>query len=424
MKAQLANKLSNNVNTGKKKTYIILGSVLVVIIIAAVAIFLAINSSKNVKDLYFQTEVKNFADLMNEIQKNRNEAANKYKPFKEKPSRTRYEISAKLLETDKEAGNNSNNTGNGSRKNSNENFVNLSKQAIEIINNAKLIYNSRYDTGKGINMTTLSFLLAGQNIVDINTISQDDIIGLQIPVIYDKYFIADKNNISDALGKLGLDIPLKSIISPSQLKDAASFSEEETKNLFTDYMSFLQENISNENLSMLKNVEIQELQHPSIASGNQQEAKKTGKYNIFKIQLSEEDFKPIALKTIDFLCSDSRFINMTSGNIASILNLIENTGILNTVSSADFILDEFKNYSDIEQLRTTLTTFISNSSFPDGFNMSLITDLKGNIVDRKINFSSQKADEFVRKYSIQTGSFFTKVTIEQGLDEDSSNNAL
>ena len=63
-------------------------------------------------------------------------------------------------------------------------------------------------------------------------------------------------------------------------------------------------------------------------------------------------------------------------------------------------------------------------SFPDGFNMTLITDLKGNIVDRKIDFSSQGQDEPVRKYNIHAGSFFTKVTIEQGSSEDSSNNAL
>jgi len=273
-------------------------------------------------------------------------------------------------------------------------------------------------------MTTLSFLLAGQNIVDINTLSQDEIIGLQIPVIYDKYFVMDKNNISGALNKFGLDIPLKSIISPSQLKDAATFSEEETKNLFTDYINFLQESISNQNISMSKNVEIQELQYPSITSGNQQESKKTGKYNIFKIQLSEEEFKPVALKTINFLCSDSRFADMTSGNITSILNLIESTGILNTVSSADSLLDEIKNYSDMEKLKSILTDFINNTAFPDGFNMTLITDLKGNIVDRKIDFSSQGQDEPVRKYNIHAGSFFTKVTIEQGSSEDSSNNAL
>ncbi len=420
MKAQLANKLSINVNTGKKKTYVILVSIIAVIIIAAIAAFVAINSNKNVKDLYFQTEIKNFADLMNEIQKKRIDVENKYKPFKEKPSRSRYEISVKISDAAKDVGSNSNN----SSKNNSGSFINLSRQAIEIINNAKLIYNLRYDLGKGMNMTTLSFLLAGQNIVDINTLSQDEIIGLQIPVIYDKYFVMDKNNISGALNKFGLDIPLKSIISPSQLKDAATFSEEETKNLFTDYINFLQESISNQNISMSKNVEIQELQNPSITSGNQQESKKTGKYNIFKIQLSEEEFKPVALKTINFLCSDSRFADMTSGNITSILNLIESTGILNTVSSADSLLDEIKNYSDMEKLKSILTDFINNTAFPDGFNMTLITDLKGNIVDRKIDFSSQGQDEPVRKYNIHAGSFFTKVTIEQGSSEDSSNNAL
>jgi len=420
MKAQLANKLSINVNTGKKKTYVILVSIIAVIIIAAIAAFVAINSNKNVKDLYFQTEIKNFADLMNEIQKKRIDVENKYKPFKEKPSRSRYEISVKISDAAKDVGSNSNN----SSKNNSGSFINLSRQAIEIINNAKLIYNLRYDLGKGMNMTTLSFLLAGQNIVDINTLSQDEIIGLQIPVIYDKYFVMDKNNISGALNKFGLDIPLKSIISPSQLKDAATFSEEETKNLFTDYINFLQESISNQNISMSKNVEIQELQYPSITSGNQQESKKTGKYNIFKIQLSEEEFKPVALKTINFLCSDSRFADMTSGNITSILNLIESTGILNTVSSADSLLDEIKNYSDMEKLKSILTDFINNTAFPDGFNMTLITDLKGNIVDRKIDFSSQGQDEPVRKYNIHAGSFFTKVTIEQGSSEDSSNNAL
>jgi len=110
MKAQLANKLSINVNTGKKKTYVILVSIIAVIIIAAIAAFVAINSNKNVKDLYFQTEIKNFADLMNEIQKKRIDVENKYKPFKEKPSRSRYEISVKISDAAKDVGSNSNNS--------------------------------------------------------------------------------------------------------------------------------------------------------------------------------------------------------------------------------------------------------------------------------------------------------------------------
>jgi len=414
MKTQLV----NNVNTQKKKLYIIIGIALITLIAVAIAVIFVMNSNKDVKDLYFQTEIKNFVNSMDELKKIQDDSITRNKPFRENPSRTRYELSAKLSKTD------NSNSSNNTNSNNTEGFINIPTQAVDIINSTKLILNSRYDIKKDINMSSLSFLLEGQSFIDINTLFQGDTIGLQLPIIYDKYFIMDKNNVSEALSKFGLDIPIKSIFSISQLQAATTFSIEDSKNIFIDYLKFLQENISIENISMSKNVKLQELKYPSIASVNPEEAKKTGKYNIFSIKLSEEEFKPIAIKTVDVLCSDSRFVDMTIGNLTSILNIIEEAGYLNMASSIESAVKNINNLKDIESLKTELTGIINNTAFPDGFNMTLVVDPSGNLADRKISLSSKTMNEPVRKYSMQTGKFFTKTTIEQESARDSDGNAL
>ena len=414
MKTQLV----NNVNTQKKKLYIIIGIALITLIAVAIAVIFVMNSNKDVKDLYFQTEIKNFVNSMDELKKIQDDSITRNKPFRENPSRTRYELSAKLSKTD------NSNSSNNTNSNNTEGFINIPTQAVDIINSTKLILNSRYDIKKDINMSSLSFLLEGQSFIDINTLFQGDTIGLQLPIIYDKYFIMDKNNVSEALSKFGLDIPIKSIFSISQLQAATTFSIEDSKNIFIDYLKFLQENISIENISMSKNVKLQELKYPSIVSVNPEEAKKTGKYNIFSIKLSEEEFKPIAIKTVDVLCSDSRFVDMTIGNLTSILNIIEEAGYLNMASSIESAVKNINNLKDIESLKTELTGIINNTAFPDGFNMTLVVDPSGNLADRKISLSSKTMNEPVRKYSMQTGKFFTKTTIEQESARDSDGNAL
>lgn len=423
-------KNTNMPNMSKKNLYIIIAAALVIVAAAVLVTILLLNSGKNVKDLYFQTEIKNFIKLMSDAEKRQNDKALEMKPFLEKPSRTRLELSAKLPHGS------SSNVSVSSGGNSGYGYGDLPGQAIDIINSSKLVLNSRYNLKEGLNASTLSFLLEGQSFLDINTFSENDTIGLQVPVIYDKYFVLDRNNLPSALKKFGVDMPVKKIFNVSEIKNAATFSLEASKNIFTDYLKFLEENIQEGNISMSKNVKMKEMSYQTgtnastdiNASNNNSstsgtisqepgksasKANKESRYNIFNVKLDEEEFKTISKKTVEVFLSDSRFVNMTMGNLTSVFSMLEEAGYLNIFPSLKPAAAEILNYRDTEKLKTELINIIDTTAFPEGFNMTLVVDAVGNFTDRKINLSSKADDEPARKYSIHAGRFFTKAIIEQ-----------
>ena len=189
----------------KNRNLYILTSAILVIAVIAVIIFISVGKNKNVKDLYFEIETKNFVNFMSDIIKKQNDSMAKTKPLREQPSRTRHEISVKLS-----------NLGSGGNQG-----LNIPEQAIDVINSSKLVLNSRYDLKNDIQTGSLSFLLEGQSFLDINTFLDKNIMGLQIPVIYDKYFVLDKNNVSYAFDRFGIDM-LK-ILIPSEINDTLKF---------------------------------------------------------------------------------------------------------------------------------------------------------------------------------------------------------
>lgn len=411
-----SSKASKNLGLQKRGLYIKIGIASIIVIIAALVVMLIVNKNKDTKDLYFQTEIKNFVNSINDIQKKQNDNLAKNKPFKENPSRTRYELSANLSKTN-----------NGDNKNQDQGFVNLPSQAMDIINSSKLVLNSRYNIKEGINTSTLSFLLEGQNFIDINTLSKGDTIGLKIPIIYDKYIIMDKNNVSGAFEKLNIDIPIKSLFSVPEFKAATFFSIIDSKNIFLDYFRFIQESISDKNILLTKNVTIEQIDYSkdSLSSTlTEKGPKKTAKYDVFSLNFTEGELKPILMKTIEVLCSDNRLIDMTTGNLDSTLDLLEESGYLNISSLIKTAVSNISEYTNIEYIKSELISKINDSSFPDGFKMDLIVDSSGNIVDRKITFSTQALNDTKRKYVIQTGQFFTKVKIEQESSSSGGDDAI
>jgi hypothetical protein len=450
----------------KNRNLYILTSAILVIAVIAVIIFISVGKNKNVKDLYFEIETKNFVNFMSDIIKKQNDSMAKTKPLREQPSRTRHEISVKLS-----------NLGSGGNQG-----LNIPEQAIDVINSSKLVLNSRYDLKNDIQTGSLSFLLEGQSFLDINTFLDKNIMGLQIPVIYDKYFVLDKNNVSYAFDRFGIDMPAKKILIPSEINDTLKIPLVEFKDIFTDYIAFMEDIIAEQNISITKNVKLKQVEYPVsnynnpvLQGKNEQQdndkqkqqnlvtvksetsskfgaasllgvvsksdiklepetvyqsqessnnRSKSGKYDVFTIKLNEDEFKAVAEKTIDMLCSDKRLFDITLGKTYTVCEMLKDAGYFDLSKDLEAAYNQAKKYEDINMLKQDLLNIIKYSSFPEGFNMALTVDKSGNIVDRKISFANKMEGESKRMFSLHAGQFFTRLVIEQESSESKSENSL
>jgi hypothetical protein len=450
----------------KNRNLYILTSAILVIAVIAVIIFISVGKNKNVKDLYFEIETKNFVNFMSDIIKKQNDSMAKTKPLREQPSRTRHEISVKLS-----------NLGSGGNQG-----LNIPEQAIDVINSSKLVLNSRYDLKNDIQTGSLSFLLEGQSFLDINTFLDKNIMGLQIPVIYDKYFVLDKNNVSYAFDRFGIDMPAKKILIPSEINDTLKIPLVEFKDIFTDYIAFMEDIIAEQNISITKNVKLKQVEYPVsnynnpvLQGKNEQQdndkqkqqnlvtvksetsskfgaasllgvvsksdiklepetvyqsqessnnRSKSGKYDVFTIKLNEDEFKAVAEKTIDMLCSDKRLFDITLGKTYTVCEMLKDAGYFDLSKDLEAAYNQSKKYEDINMLKQDLLNIIKYSSFPEGFNMALTVDKSGNIVDRKISFANKMEGESKRMFSLHAGQFFTRLVIEQESSESKSENSL
>ena len=405
--------------SNRKYVYIGLAAIIIIVISAIVITLLLTGRDKNVKDLYLQLERKNLVNRMNEIEKKYNEQMAKTRPLREQPSRTRYEISVKLSRG-----------GDGNNNNGDFAFGFLPAQAVDVINSSKIVINSRYDIKNKIKMSSLSFLLEGQSFLDINAFWDKDLMGIQVPVIYDKYFVFDNNDVSSALRRFGLDIPIRRIILPSDLKEElknknnASPAPSEIRNILEDYISFLEENITEEQVSVSRNTSIESPAAPA-----------NEKYDVFTVKLAEEQFKAIASKTTEYLFSDKRFLNATLGQAYSMLGILMDAGYLDLAESiqgtSTYGLNEFfephgvqdleKDFDErAEKLRQAFLDAIENTSFPGGFSMVVGVDKK----DRKGTLASKTGNERERLYNLHSGQHFANIYITQEAGSNQDGKAL
>jgi len=411
-----------------RNLYILIAAILVVAVIAVITL-LATGRNKNVKDLYFQTETKIFVNFISDIIKEYNDSIAKTKPFREQPSRTRYEISAKISNP----GSSANQDDSNNQGSSGSTLISIPEQAVDVINSSKLVLNSRYDLKNDIKTGSLSFLLEGQSFLDINTFLDKDIIGLQIPVLYDKYFVFNKNNVSSALNRFGIDIPVKRILTPSVIRGILTIAPVEFKDIFTDYIKFLEESVTEQHISITRNVKLKQVEYPMNNQNTETVFKPeatsknklaSGKYDIFTVKLGEDEFKAAAKKTINMLCIDKRLFNITLGKVYQVLEMLKDAGYFDLSQDLETTYNQVKRYEDIDMLKQDLLNMVDNASFSEGFNMTLTVDKSGNMVDRKISFESKMKSEAKRMFNLHTGQFFTKLAIEQESNESQDGNSL
>jgi uncharacterized protein YxeA len=379
----------------KKKKAIIITSLSILLVVAIIAAIFLIFKKENVKDLYFRIETKNFVKHMDALEKKRAEHEKKYKPYRESPSRSRYEISAKLASP-------------GSAEDA---FGDIPSQVLDIINSSKFVLNSRYDLKEEKSLTSLAFLLEGLNLADANIFAHKNTIGLQVPIIYDKYFLFDKNTTEAVLDKFNLDFPINNILFPGEIKSASNFSILECRDILVEYIDFFKTNISDDQIALVKNIQNYGFEH-----------NKGGKYDQYTLSFTEKQFKDLYSAFIEMTFKDERLVNITAGNIINIFELFEKAGYFELFSDFKPFTEKILGYSVYSTLKKDLKNLLENVEFPDGLNMKIVADSSGNVITRDINVSSKQPDIPVRIYNISVEEKSITGKIEQP-SEDGKNNA-
>lgn len=376
----------------KKNTII---SVLVIVLLVTIPAFLFFkNRKEDVKDLYFRIETKNFVKNMDDLWRNKLANDKKYKPFKENPSQVRYELSAKL----------------SSPNSIKEAFGDIPEPVIDIVNSSKLVLNSKYDLKEEKSLTSLAFLLEGLSFVDINMFTEKETIGLQVPIIYEKYFLFNRNNMAPNLEKFGLNLPIKKIVLPKEIKNASSFSILEIKDILVECIDALKSNISDEQIELGKTLE-------SFNVGGKEGAK----YDQFTLKFSQDEFKALYSDLIEIVFKDERLLEITTDNIIAILESIEEAGYFSVFPDFKPFVEKVLSYSNYNMLKVDLLSLIEKSQFPDSFTMKVVSDSSGNILARDIDMSQKDYDESARTMQVSFRKGFVSGKIEQDAENIDDN---
>jgi hypothetical protein len=204
---------------------------------------------------------------------------------------------------------------------------------------------------------------------------------------------------------------IKNILLPREIRSASNFSILECRNILIEYIDFFKTNISDEQITLVKN-----LQNHGF------ENNKGGKYDQYTLSFDEKQFNDLYSAFIEMLFKDERLVNITVDNVINIFELFENAGYFELFSDFKPFTEKILSYSDYSTLKEDLLNLLENVQFPDGLNMKIVVDSAGNVIARDINVSSKQPDYPVRIYDIFVGEKYVSGIIEQP-SEDGKDNA-
>lgn len=346
-----------------KKTLILVVSA--VVVIAAFAVILFFNFNKDIKTKYFAAEVKYLNSKLDEMEKLQKENDDKAEKLSQGPARTRYDFSVSLRSGE---------------------IPGLIPEAVSLINSLRVIYNSRYDKTSDKNLSTVSLLLEGQNFADINLLQDENLVGVQIPILSEMFFVSDEDKLAQALSVFGLDIPE---IKVPEVTDLPVMNTVDFRSVLNSYIEYVKEEITEDNLAVT-----------SLKDD-------TGKYSVYKLSFSEEEFIKFIKRTSELMLSDERFVSLTIDNMNIIIEAVNASG------NADLFKQKLETIDPVKMLEMINET-VDKLSFKNGFTMEVKVDSSGNIMSRNVLLSANTGDEAQRDLVFDITDDSASISVAQG----------
>jgi hypothetical protein len=249
---------------------------------------------------------------------------------------------------------------------------------VSLLKNLRIKVNANTDMDLEGGSVLASLLIGNTPLADIHAYYDRRNLYFSIPVIMpDTWFKVDREHVGEVYQlvseRYGIEfIRPKSAPAKAGFHNAFYFSESDMDSLARDYGSFLKSFLKEDNLS-----------YGSTASYIVNDEKVNVREVV--IRLSPDEIGGLVGQLADKLANDEAFLKVTFGNLSSLVNYLDNTGILQALKFVD--INDYKKTlngaNDPETLKKMLLWF-KDVSFKGDATMSVLIGPNGNILNRTI----------------------------------------
>lgn len=402
-----------------------------VLIVAAVltALVFTSNAFKSPKQIYLNAEGKNIKEIIDNIKDDGTFIGN-FKKLSEHSHETEREYSLSI------------NLGNSDSSSMSEG-ANLFSGGIpdlssitKVLDSSKLVINQKSNPEKNQKITNVDVLINNTKLIDFMAAFENDVLSLSIPVVFDKYIVADLSKSENAVKNLDLPawsekfLTSANVLTPTGILKSLSFDEKKLDSIKKSYSKALKESINKEQISIEKKVPF-----------------KVGEFDLkcdkLTVKFEKEDIQRVIMNLIDATSESDAAYELIKENIKNIYELIKNTQYSGDLGQFEDIEAEFtkeKFINSLNKIKSDLEKAFNDLELPEGINMVIYTNKKeivGRTIDTKIKtagfdeavglsfnyagvseYKNKNIKDLEIKLNYDINSSVSEITIEYSLDGD------
>lgn len=352
-------KISENKIKKLKKRYFISVAIVLSIILITFGARAAFDLFKTPKQQYMQVEQKNFKVFADELKtglenaKNADAVSLKSKPYE---CKTEFSIGADIKDIPGIDPSYSGSIG-------------------SILNKIKFTNDSKIDIQNKKFLNDFKIMVQDNPLITASIVQNNMQIGVSLPVLYNKFFTADLSDMKTLYKNLGIqdtgNIPNKTI-TQEDLTKAIKINKEDVNSLLKKYGKLYYESLDEKSVILEKNTTFT-VDSEKIACRK------------FTLSLDEKQFKTLIEIMYNTLSEDDKLIDLTQGNVANILNLYKDAGVLNSLPDMGVLTDKATFKENLKSFKKTLKEELDKVKLPNGFKMTLWVDKKNTILSRSFS---------------------------------------
>jgi len=368
MKEKLSTKRKYTANKYNKKA-IIIAACLILLAVLAVAAYCFL-SEKSPKQLYIDVERSNYKKYSEQIKKLYNSFISGQKPYMDSRYRSRLELTTEMDSESSEIFGIQNVYG-----------------IIDAINKSKLVTDVKTDPSTDESFVQMELLVDKAPLFDVEAFVRGRQLGFTAPLFLPgRYFLIDMEKADEVYDRFNIPIRPKRFLRKVDIAKALQFNESKLDAMEEEYGNLISDLIEDEDVKY---------GDTTVFKTGNDEIK--ARELIVKLDSSKTGvvFNSILEKAVE----DEQLVDLIFGNYNRLVDLVDETGFfqaydfledIGIIELNDFFKDIIKairTKTGTDYLRSKIKEFCESSKYPDGFEMRLIIDNSGNILDRKIHVS-------------------------------------
>jgi len=350
----------------KSGKVIVISAAVLLVVAIAFAVFMLL-PKKTPRELYLESERKNFKKYSSQIKSLLNDFYTEQEPYIKNRHKKRSELSIDIKSEDERAFG-----------------ITDSKEVFELLSRSKIIFDTKADPLKKESISNISLILESAPLIDATTFREGDRIGFTIPVLMpERYFTLSAERMEDVYKRFNIPLRPTRFVSKADVAETTVYSDEMMDKVMEKYGKLISGLIEENEVKLGKKVKVkvgeQEIKGSEIT-----------------VTLDSEKTSTLMRELMDNASSDDTLLKLTYGNYAGIIklldeaaffqlfNVLDSIGYLKLNNSEKALLDRINTKKDLESFGSSLKALGGRYSFPEGLKMTIIIDKTGTILDRKV----------------------------------------